>query len=144
MPVSSRNIEIACNQFAGAFLVPEDALDRELADSSHGRSAAERIAEKFCVSREVIYRKFLDRKLISRAEYEQAVDGWKQTEKRGDASGGDYYKTQIAYLGLRYVNLAFERFHQNRFDADQLADYLNIKPKSVPGLEAEYFRGIAG
>ena len=38
---------------------------------------------------------------------------------------------QIAYLGEEYVSLAFKRFYQDRIDEEELADYLNVKPKQT-------------
>mgnify|MGYP000551277945 FL=1 len=51
------------------------------------------------------------------------------------APGGDHYNTKIAYLGTEYINLAFQRFYQNRIDSDQLADILDTKPKNLTRLE---------
>ena len=48
--------------------------------------------------------------------------------------------TSDAYLGQRYIDLAFTRYYQQRFDRRQLAEYLNMKPKSLPTF-AEKFAG---
>ena len=58
----------------------------------------------------------------------------------GEKSTGYYYNTHHAYLGQRYVDLAFTRYHQQRFDRRQLAEYLNMKPRSLPTF-AELFAG---
>jgi len=55
------------------------------------------------VSRESIYRRFLDRNLVSQAEYESARDRWADQQKIGEG-GGNYYYTKIAYLlPIRYI-----------------------------------------
>ena len=133
----SERIETICNEFAGRFLVPDDILDIEVAGLRVTRGSATELARRFSVSREVIYRKFLDRDLITRREYANAVAAW--TQERTEGSGqGNFYTNQISYLGRQYIGLAFERYYQNRIDTIQLAEYLNIKPKGVPSLEERY------
>ena len=139
--LSSENarIEVLCNQFAGQFLVPDEAFDSERSGMPADEGTAEHLSSRFCVSREVIFRRFLDRGLITRQEYSGAAERWRGQEGAG-SDGGDYYNTQMAYLGHSYIGLAFERYYQNRFDIIQLADYLNVKPKNVPSLEERYLR----
>lgn len=143
LPKDSQRIEIICNRFASKFLVPEAALNKELIGREINRDVASEIASKFCVSREVIYRKLLDRDLISSHEYTQAVNQWNDAMKRERSSGGDFYYNQMAYLGRGYVSLAFEKFYQNKFSSSQLAEYLNIKPKNLAGLEDRFLRALA-
>ena len=132
-------IEILCNRFAAGFLAPDEAFEREMAGRDVSRETAAALADRFHVSREVIYRMFLDRGLIDQAEYDAATRIWAAGLKRGE--GGDYYNNQIAYLGPRYIGLALTRYHSNRIDATQLADYLNIAPRNIGPLE-EKFLGI--
>lgn len=129
----NQRIEIICNRLAARLLVPEDAFNRALADRAATEATASDIARQFSVSRESIYRKFLDRDLITSAEYEKAVKRWNQ-QKKG-APGGNPYNTKIAYLGDEYITRAFQSFYQNRIDADQLAEFLDIKPKNLSRLE---------
>ena len=138
LPEHQRRIEILCNQFAAEFLVPEAAFGEVFARA--GRDPSERTAEllaaRFNVSRETIYRKFLDQRLITQSAYEEAARRW--AAQRQSGSGGDYYRTQIAYLGRDYIALALRQFYQNRIDDEQLGEYLNTKPKNIAVLE-EYF-----
>ena len=139
LPANSKKIEIICNKFSSNFLVPENIFNKELEGKEANINTAEELANRYCVSREVIYRKFLDRGLVSQADYYKAVKIWnKQMGAKG--TGGDYYNNQMAYLGRTYLGVAFERFYQSRFDIVQLADYLNIKPKNVPVLEARFLK----
>jgi Zn-dependent peptidase ImmA (M78 family) len=139
LPAGERRIEIlATNQFATQFLVPERAFAEAVAGLDHSEQTAERIAEHFHVSREVIYRKFLDRRWISKAEYERAARQWAGQRQAGGSSGGDFYWNTISYLGRDYVALAFNQYYRNRIDAERLAEYLNTKPKNISTLE-EYF-----
>lgn len=134
-------IEIICNGLASRVLVPDDVLDKLLKGADIGRPLATRLAGYFSVSREVIYRKFLDRGLVDAAEYSAAAKEWAaQLKGKDDESSGNYYNSQRAYLGQRYIDLAFTRYHQRRFDRGQLAEYLNLKPKNLPTF-AEKFAG---
>ena len=60
-----KRIEILCNRFAAQFLVPEAAFTAAMAGTERTARVAERLAARFHVSREVIYRKFLDRRWIT-------------------------------------------------------------------------------
>jgi Zn-dependent peptidase ImmA (M78 family)/transcriptional regulator with XRE-family HTH domain len=132
-------IELICNRFASIFLVPNAEFDRRLVNRAADRTTAELLADAFKVSREVVYRKMLDRGLISSAEYREAAAFWRAEMKRS-GSGGNYYFTQFSYLGTRYIDLAFHRYHQRRFDETQLAQYLNIKPRNLAAFEQLYER----
>lgn len=137
---AEQKIEIICNGLAARVLVPDDVLDPMLKGYKINREAAAKLADYFCVSREVIYRKFLDRGLIDAGEYAAAAKDWATQLKPKASDSGNYYNSQHAYLGQRYIDLAFSRYHQRRFDRGQLAEYLNLKPKNLPTF-AEKFAG---
>lgn len=140
LPADERRIEIICNRFAAEFLVPERAFNAAFEGRPPTEATAEHLAELFHVSRESIYRRFLDRNLISQAEYERARDAWADQQKTGEG-GGNYYYTKLAYLGSDYVNLALSQYYQNRIDAAQLAEYLDIKPRNISTFEEYALRG---
>ena len=106
------------------------------------RDTATKLATYFSVSREVIYRKMLDRGLINADEYSDAAKLWDRQSKPPQAGSGNYYNSQFVYLGPRYIDLAFTRYYQRRFDDIQLAEYLNIKPKNLPRFEARFGEGL--
>lgn len=137
---AEQKIEIICNGLAARVLVPDDVLDGMLKGLKIGREAATQLAAYFCVSREVIYRKFLDRDLIDAGEYAAAAKDWAAKMKPKESDSGNYYNSHRAYLGQRYIDLAFTRYYQRRFDRGQLAEYLNLKPKNLPTF-AEKFAG---
>ncbi|MGD2062333.1 MAG: hypothetical protein PVF51_01985 [Nitrospirota bacterium] len=37
------------------------------------------------------------------------------------------------------MEVAFSRYYQERISAEQLAGYLGVKPKNIPGMEALLF-----
>lgn len=138
---AEQKIEIICNGLAARVLVPDDVLDKMLKGAEIGQALATQLASYFSVSREVIYRKFLDRGLIDSDEYGAAAREWAaQVKPKDAATSGNYYNSQHAYLGQRYIDLAFTKYYQRRFDRGQLAEYLNLKPKSLPTF-AEKFAG---
>jgi Zn-dependent peptidase ImmA (M78 family)/transcriptional regulator with XRE-family HTH domain len=139
---AEQKIEVICNGLAARVLVPDDLLDQMIKGMKIGRLAATHLADHFNVSREVVYRKFLDRGLIAADEYVAAAKEWSTQMKKpeGAKPSGNYYNSQHSYLGQRYIDLAFTRYHQQRFDQRQLAEYLNMKPKSLPTF-AEKFAG---
>jgi len=139
LPHELYQIEVLCNKLAGEFLLPDNEFERQMANKPPTRDNAAWLANLYRVSRELVYRKMLDRRWISAEEYKAAAKAWAAQAK--PKSGGDYYYNQIAYLGRRYVDLAFKGYYQRRFDEGQLSDYLNIKPKNLSAFEVKYGSG---
>ena len=131
--------EVFCNKFAGTLLVPDDSLDINHHDYSD--KTIQRFANEYKVSREVILRKYLDRKIINDTTYKEKVQQWKSdndelTHLKGvRKSGGNFYATRATYLGNKYLDLAFSQYYLNRIDEYQLANYLNVKLDAIPALE---------
>ena len=139
MPEAAFKLEVLCNKLAAEFLLPDSEFERLVANRPPTRETAAWLAGLFNVSREMVYRKMLDRAWVGADEYTAAAKGWAAQSK--PKAGGDYYYNQIAYLGRRYIDLAFKRYYQRRFDEVQLSDYLNIKPKNLPTFELKYGGG---
>jgi Zn-dependent peptidase ImmA (M78 family)/transcriptional regulator with XRE-family HTH domain len=143
LPEESRRIEVFCNKFAGEFLVPATAFTAAMQGRDVSEATVEELAGRFKVSREVVYRRFLERSWITAYEYEEAVERWaRQTGGAGESSG-NFYNSQIAYLGRPYIRKALQQYYRNRIDENQLADYLNIAPKNVSKFEEQFTRGGA-
>lgn len=140
-PGNSRLIEIACNAFAAEFLLPTEVFETARRGLPATEQTATVLAARYHVSRESIFRRFLDRGDISRTTYEAAARVW--ASERREGSGGDYYRTKLAYLGRTYVSLALSAFRQNRISEGQLAEYLDIKPRNITGLEERFVQSGA-
>ena len=140
LPAPARRIEILCNRFAAQFLVPEAAFRAAFAGNDASEETAELLAARFHVSREFVYRKFLDQGLITKETYIEAADRWADQRVPG-GPGGNFYWTKIAYLGREYIQLALSQYYQNRIDQNQLAEYLDSKPRHVGTLEEYFSRG---
>lgn len=134
-------VEVICNALAGAFLVPEADFLKALGNMPPNRDTAATLANHFNVSREVIYRRFLDRGMISDVEYGDAADAWRNQMKKPKGGSGNYYNTLFSYLGDPYIKLAFRRYYQNRISDVQLSEYLNIKPRNLPTFESKFAGG---
>ena len=133
-----RAIEIACNRFAGEFLVPSADFDYEVAAYASASLTDEylnSLARNYKVSREVILRKFRDRDRLNSAEYQQMVQHWRTEQVPRSGKGGNYYATQATYLGQKYLRAAFRAFGEGRIDEFQLAESLGVKGSSLDGLE---------
>lgn len=138
---SSRRIETICNRFAAEFLLPRKRFEQEIRGRTTNERTAEYLAGKHHVSREVIFRRFLDQGFVTESQYNSAKKKW--IRQRRHESGGNYYWTKVAYLGSRYVSLAFSKYHQNRISEPELADYLDVKVSNLPKLEDYFFRKAA-
>jgi len=144
-----RRIEIICNEMAAKTLVPDDFFDEVFKELFGGRrvvqdsrSLAEDLANRFCVSREMIYRKFLDRQYVAIEEYQAAANEW-NSQQIAAGSGGNMYLTWLAYLGQEFISLAFARYYQGVLSFEQLGDILDIKPRNLEKLEDYLVRSNA-
>lgn len=137
----ARRIEILCNRFAGAILVPDDAFRDVLGGQVPTYETARRLADHFKVSPLVIFRKFLEHRLINATAYSQAHQQAESEPPGG--TGGNYYNNQMAYLGRAYIGMALREYYQQRINETQLAEFLNVAPKSIPALEEKFLRGTA-
>lgn len=136
-----QRIEVICNQLAASALVPNEIFNEYFEEirglrrvSEDPRELASEMAKHWKVSREMIYRKLLDRELISIVEYRDAAKTWAEQRSNRKGGGNNYYNW-IAYLGREYISLAFQRYYQNRITFEQLGDYLDIKPRNLNRLE---------
>lgn len=141
LPFNLRRIEVVCNSFAAEFLLPNSRFEAEIVRMPPTEQTASVLADRYHLSREFIFRRFLDRGDISEEEYLSAAQRW--ADQLGQGSGGNYYWTKIAYLGTNYLGLAFSRFRQNRITEPELADYLDIKVRNLSKLEDHLARKLA-
>jgi Zn-dependent peptidase ImmA (M78 family) len=134
----ARRIEVFCNRFAADLLVPLPEMHRAASGRKPDDEVVLELSRHFKVSREVILRRYLDEGIVSREQYEAKVRTWTEEARRArerQSPGGNYYATHASYLGDAYLRLAFRRFYEGAISLEQLADHLNVRPKSVLGLE---------
>ena len=143
-------IEVFCNQFAAEFLVPSGDLEARCNDSLYDDTAIEKLAGYYKVSRPVILLKLVNRGVFTSEDYRQKTAQWtEEYESRlegragGESpGGGNYYNTHAVYLGYKFMELAFSRYHQGQCSIEELADHLNTKVKNLPRLEDCLLRKI--
>ncbi len=138
-----REVEVFCNAFAGEFLAPREALS---ALTGRGVPSDERIAQaaaELKVSREVVLRRLLDQGIVSREQYEEKAAEWTTDylDRQQQSSGGDYYNTQGAYLGMGFLALAFQQLYRGVISRAELAGILGVKATSIDGLEQRLLAG---
>ncbi|MYH50766.1 MAG: ImmA/IrrE family metallo-endopeptidase [Acidobacteria bacterium] len=140
LPTASRNVETQCNRFAADLLLPPGELDRLMADDEPTESTATRIAGDLNLSREMVYRHFLDHGWITLEAYRDARERWNVPPAKSGA-GGNSNRTLVTYLGTHYLDMAFAAYYRNRLDENGLADALGVKPARIPKLERLLYAG---
>lgn len=138
LPEQNRDIEILCNRLAAEILVPSEDFTILIKGIRADEATVAKLANIYKVSREVILRKFLDKGAISESTYKELTNKWNEEardKKQASKSGGNYYNNQIAYLGDKYLDIAFNAYYKNAINDTQLADYLNVKIDNLNSLE---------
>lgn len=128
-------LEISCNKFAAEVLVPSEIFKHDI--PSHFKpEIVPYLAEKYSVSREVILRIFLDNDVVSQDYYTLKAAEWNRDYLRtmDRERGGNWYLTQLAYLGEGFTRLAFENYYHGHLSVEQLAEHLNINSKNIEKL----------
>ncbi len=140
-----KSIEVQANAFAGEFLVPAKDFDALIHSGPYSDEYFSSLADRYHVSQEVVLRKHSDRGLVSQQFYDDKVREWYEqyAVSASGSTGGNYYNTQVSYLGQKFLELAFSRYYQGRIDLSQLADYVNVKARNVPTLEQAFMRKLS-
>jgi Zn-dependent peptidase ImmA (M78 family) len=134
--------ETFCNHFAGALLVPREALLAQIsamhADAAHDSDwTDERLRElagRFKVSREVILRRLLILGLTTQPYYERKRHEWmeekpaKRDKKRFKKSPA---RTSISERGAPLVSMLMESYSSGNITFAELTDYLGVRGKQV-------------
>jgi Zn-dependent peptidase ImmA (M78 family) len=86
--------------------------------------------------------RLLDRGVVNESTYKKLTTKWIDEAKKNQKSkgGGNYYNTQIDYLGDKYLEIAFDAYYKKTINEIQLADYLNVKIDNLPSLELSLHR----
>ena len=139
LTVDEKKIEVDCNLFAAELLFPSNEYNKAMYNQRATEETAEKLADHYHVSREVIYRRFLDNKLIDQSTYTKATMNWSDQQDNNQQGGFvDPIRKTISYLGKDYIELALDKYFQNLIDQEQLAEHLNIKVGMVDELEEQF------
>lgn len=140
-----RSVEIFCNRFAGAVLVPRDELlDLDLVQRArrtsewHDRTLG-RLANEFKVSREVVLRRLLIFERATQRFYQRKHDEWevKAREMQKKKKGGrrNLPRECIQRNGAPFTSLVVESYRNDKITSSDVADYLKIRLKHLPKVE---------
>ncbi len=131
---ANQKIETICNEFAGAFLVPDESLPKQI-----DLNDIKKMANSYSVSQEVFLIRLLKNKIISNKIYNQIKQEitrqYQNAKSKKQSKGGNYYAAKETYLGKKYISLVFEKYYKNQISLDQLADFLNEKPGNALSFE---------
>ncbi len=134
-------IESFCNQFAAAFLVPEEDFKLEI---KHNHDI-QRLAKIYNVSNEVIGRKLLYNKIITDKAFWSMKKSWdalaratknKEKEKMKEENlTGIAQATKILYeKGKPFVSEVIGAYQNGRISSSDLSSYLETKLDHIPKL----------
>ena len=148
LPPEERRIEVFCNRVAGAILVPRSQLlehplvrrTRRPRDWSDDELRS--LAHHFQISEEAMLRRLLilgrttehfyraKRKEFLKT-YARLAEGSKTREGFAPPD-----RTAVATAGPAFVRLVLEGYHTERITASDLSDFLEVKLKHLPKIEA--------
>lgn len=137
---ASTDVEVFCNEFAGQFLVPPDALAADLADQPAGRQRTadlallKRLTRKFWVSEEVIMLRLVAANRLARQGYEERRAELLTIPPR--PTGPVKYPTRkVAALGRPFVRAVLAAMHGDHITISEASDHLGMKLKHFPEVE---------
>lgn len=144
--------EVLCNRIAGAALVPREQLLAEptVAEGSATVEWEERelltLARRYGVSREVVLRRLLICGRTTNGFYrrmrQQFEEQYLTIRSRGRTTGGPSPHTMaISRAGSRFARLVVTGYRQERITAGDVSDFLGVRLKHLPKIEADLFGG---
>lgn len=129
--------EQLCNQAAAEFLVPANQLQDLWPSAGEEREPFQAIARRFKVSEVVAARRALDLELITRNEFFEFYQAWREQEHtaRPGSDGGDFYATQNLRIGRRFGEVVVRATKEGRL--------LYSEAYRLTGLYGETFQHYA-
>lgn len=136
-----KSVEIFCNHFAGAILVPKETLLNckliKITDE-YSDDILEKVSKEFKVSKEVILRRLLIFRKITENFYKEKRKEWRIKEEGIQKSGGwgiDTPRKCIRDKGLPFISLVLETYRRDKITYPETLDYLSIRIKHLYELE---------
>ena len=136
-----------CNEVAGEFLVPSEALLQYLGEQADGglnMTFLASAAKRFSVSREVIARRLLVNGRIGNGQFqlwrEQLKEEYeaflkeKKAKSKASKSGPRFEVIQARNLSQTFMRLAFNAYEQDHLSLNGVSGLLGLKVKSVFAL----------
>ncbi|MDZ4105038.1 MAG: ImmA/IrrE family metallo-endopeptidase [Nitrosomonas sp.] len=138
-------LEAFCNAVSAATIVPKKELVELVSGRYSERWTMEELAElakTFSVSKEVILRRLLTVGLTSENYYrlmriEFIAEYKRLRDKIKDKDGGPSPALMtVRNLGKPFVELVLNSYHDNRIGLSTVSDYLGVRVKHLPKIEA--------
>lgn len=139
------SVEVFCNRFAGAFLVPnESLLQNSYIKSYTPRSPiddqiVQQVADCFKVSKYVILRRMEITGLITHAQYQQKADEWSRQERpieKRYVRGATKTKKCVREKGRFFVSLVLEARDRAIITQSNVSDYLSLPTAKIAEMES--------
>lgn len=148
-------IEAYCNNFASEMLIPKDKFEELLASKNYKNLTIEEKAKKlalhFGASELAIYTRFLNKKMITKPEYDRIYNlaheivREKALERRQRPSEGyNPFPVTRAQLGHLYTNRLFEAYNRQMINPLLATKYFGFyKPESIQKFKEWANKGYA-
>lgn len=126
---SNQEVEFGCNEFAGSFLIPENALvpSTELEE-------IKKYASQLKVSSEVYLRRLLDGELINKQRFFSLLNQIKAGYKDYKQRKGGFVKPTVkskAERGETFYNMIFENLSTNKIKYTEASEALGLTIKTI-------------
>jgi Zn-dependent peptidase ImmA (M78 family) len=145
LPTEAQAIEVYCNRFAGALLVPKkdllahDLVRCELAPCEWSDETLALLAKTFKVSQEVILRRLVILNLADSAFYSRKRAEWQAStlvfEQRKLRRRAYPSRRCVRENGVSFVSLVLNAHRQGTITYADIADYLGVRFKYLPEVE---------
>ena len=137
-------IEVFCNRVAAETLVPRHAFAQSPVVRDHpartewqvGEIAA--LAREFSVSREVVLRRLLTMRRLSRSAYRSWRRALSEEYEAAQASQTGFASpvtSAVSGLGRSFVKLVLLSYYQDRITSRDVSEYLGVRLKHMARIE---------
>lgn len=154
VPPQERRVEVFSNQVAAAVLMPmaevvaEEVIQAHRTGPEWSAGELQALARRYQVSQEAMLRRLLtlgrttaEFYQAKREEFLEVYRGLEQKERPGFAPPD---RLAVATAGPAYVRLVLSSYHQEQITASALCDFLGVRLKHVPKIEAALFGHAPG
>lgn len=139
----SPRLEIWCNAFAGALLVPETSLLAQIRTWPSGEEPPddeiERLSNHFQVSETVVLRRLLAARVLSQPQYQALVElrrpsGHRQTRAAAGGMKRNVPLERVSEYGAPFVDLVLKNAYEGRLLLGDVAEILDVQLKHLPAI----------
>lgn len=145
-------VEVWCNRFAGAVLVPSDSLRSLPAAVALGResvmpsdAAIEAIAARYRVSKQVLWYRLRDLEMITMTRFAAKWAAWADwTPPKGRRRTPPVGPRTLSRRGTRFTGLVIDGLALERVTTNDVLESLSVRLGDLDAVEAELRRRTVG